>query len=190
VREQSTCGLFTPVQGVWSPNGPQQQAPRTPPAPPRPAADPVTVLEVTGGRRPLREPHEAPLLRHRDVDDRQADEEQPQNRHHRTERPAGISPTPPVSAPAENSAMRNLHPHSALSNYAVVPPAEPERCGWLMIKNLRTADAKVLRRRPRWRAHHARKVADVTDRRHQPRQAGTTELLQVSMITGGHNYGV
>lgn len=124
--------------------------------------------------------------RHRNVDVARR-----MKRHHRSERPAGISPIPPVSALAEKLAMRNPHyEHSALSNCAAVPPAEPERCSWLMIMTPRTADATVLRRRPRRRAHHVRKVADVTDRRHQPRHAGTTEVPQVSMITGGHNYGV
>jgi hypothetical protein len=43
--EESTCGLFASVQDVWSPNGPQQQAPSTPPAPLVLAVGLVAVLE-------------------------------------------------------------------------------------------------------------------------------------------------
>ncbi len=72
--ERSTCGLFVAVQDVWSPSGPQQDAPPTTLPPPRPGRPSRRGAGVNGGRRPSHSDAKRHLLRHRDVDDRQAGE--------------------------------------------------------------------------------------------------------------------
>jgi hypothetical protein len=66
VRERSTCGLFAFVQNVWSPNGPQGEAPPTALPSLILAVDLVAVLESSHrwcGRRALLSRYEAVFCR-------------------------------------------------------------------------------------------------------------------------------